>query len=231
MDIEVKVDGNYTTPRIIIYTNKINKNLSNIIDGLSNIDYKKLKAYKDEKMYILNQNEKELIKMQKENVVKKILMKAVVGFPIGVTLLIISYASIYFIAGKDVFDAELYQLHNINTLICQTLSTGISGYLLSILFYAISSLQNKELENKLITEHPYKSVFTIISSVCIIGIIIVALRNTRIFSKNISDLNIIILVIVYALSGLVFCIKSTREKHLIKEINQKIKERNNHISF
>lgn len=34
--------------------------------------------------------------MQKENVVKKILMKAVVVFPIGVTLLIISYASIYF---------------------------------------------------------------------------------------------------------------------------------------
>lgn len=48
MDIEVKVDENYTTPKIIIYTNKINKNLSNIIDGLSNIDYKKLKAYKNE---------------------------------------------------------------------------------------------------------------------------------------------------------------------------------------
>ena len=48
MDIEVKVDENYTTPKIIIYTNKINKNLSNIIDGLSYIDYKKLKAYKNE---------------------------------------------------------------------------------------------------------------------------------------------------------------------------------------
>lgn len=166
--------------------------------------------------------------MKKENVIKKILMKAVVGFPVGVTLLIIAYISVYFIAGADVFNAELYQLHNINTLIYQAISAGISGYLLFIVFYAISNLQNKELENKLITEHLYKSVFTIIISfMCIIGIIMATLGNEKIFSKNISDLNIIILVIVFALSGLVFCIKSSIERHLIKEINQKIKERNN----
>ena len=166
--------------------------------------------------------------MKKENAVKKILIKAVVGFPVGVTLLIIAYASVYFIAGADVFNAELYQLHNINTLIFQTISTGVSGYLLFLAFYAILNLQNKELENKLITEHPYKSVFTIIiSSMCIIGIIMVTLGNAKIFSENISTLNIIILVIVYALSGLVFCIKSARESHLIKEINQKLKGRNN----
>lgn len=61
MDIEVKVDENYTTPKILIYTNQINKEISNIIDSISNIDYKKLKAYKDEKLYILNQNEIETI--------------------------------------------------------------------------------------------------------------------------------------------------------------------------
>ena len=165
--------------------------------------------------------------MKKENVVKKILMKAIVGFPVGVTSLIIAYASVYFIAGADVFNAELYQLHNINTLIFQTISTGVSGYLLFLAFYAILNLQNKELENKLITEHPYKSIFIIISFMCIIVIIMVTLGNTKIFSENIITLNIIILVIVYALSSLVFCIKSIRERHLIKEINQKLKERNN----
>lgn len=61
MEIEVKVDEIYTTPKIIIYTNKINKELSDIIDGMSNISHKKLKAYKDEKMYILNQSEIETI--------------------------------------------------------------------------------------------------------------------------------------------------------------------------
>lgn len=166
--------------------------------------------------------------MKKENLVKKILIKAVVGFPVGVMLLIIAYASVYFIAGVDVFNAELYQLHNIYTLIFQTISAGISGYLLFITFYAIYYLQNKELERKLLTEHPYKSIFTIIiSSICIIFVIMTALGNTKIFSKNISDVNIIILVIIYTLSGFIFCIKSSRERHLIKEINQKIKERNN----
>lgn len=166
--------------------------------------------------------------MKKENVVKKILTKSVVGFPVGVTFLIIAYASVYFIAGADVFNTELYQLHNINTLIYQAISTGVSGYLLFIAFYTISNLQNKELENKLITEHPYKSVFTIIiSSICINGIIIATLENKRIFSKNISDLNLIILIIFYTLSSLAFCIKSAKERHLIKEINQKLKERNN----
>lgn len=61
MDIEVKIDENYTTPKIVIYTNKINKELSHIIDGISNINHKKLKVYKDEKMYILNQSEIETI--------------------------------------------------------------------------------------------------------------------------------------------------------------------------
>lgn len=61
MDIEVKVDESYITPKIVIYTNKINTELSNIIDGISNINHKKLKVYKDEKMYLLNQNEIETI--------------------------------------------------------------------------------------------------------------------------------------------------------------------------
>ena len=61
MDIEVKVDKKYITPKIIIYTNEINNELSNIIDGISNINDKKLKVYKDDKIYILNQNEIETI--------------------------------------------------------------------------------------------------------------------------------------------------------------------------
>lgn len=61
MNIEVKVDKNYTTPKIVIYTNEMNKELSNIIDCISNINHQKLKVYKDEKMYILNQNEIETI--------------------------------------------------------------------------------------------------------------------------------------------------------------------------
>lgn len=61
MDIEVKVDEKYDNPKIVIYTNKVDAEISNIIDGISSINQKFLKAYKDEKLYILNQNEIETI--------------------------------------------------------------------------------------------------------------------------------------------------------------------------
>ena len=61
MDIEVKLDKKYTTPKIIIYTNEVDEEMSVIIDGVLNTNRKKLKVYKDEKMYILNQDEIETI--------------------------------------------------------------------------------------------------------------------------------------------------------------------------
>ncbi len=61
MDIEVKIDEKYDNPKIVIYTNKVDSEISNIIDGISSINQKFLKAYKNEKMYILHQNEIETI--------------------------------------------------------------------------------------------------------------------------------------------------------------------------
>lgn len=61
MNIEVKIDEKYDNPKIVIYTNKVDAEISNIIDGISSINQKFLKAYKDERMYILNQDEIETI--------------------------------------------------------------------------------------------------------------------------------------------------------------------------
>ena len=61
MDIEVQIDKNYTTPKLIVYTNEITEDLSNTIDTIANIHNKKLKASKDETLYILNQNEIETV--------------------------------------------------------------------------------------------------------------------------------------------------------------------------
>ena len=61
MDIEVKIDEKYDNPKIVIYTNKVDSEISNIIDGISSINQNFLKAYRDEKMYILHQNEIETI--------------------------------------------------------------------------------------------------------------------------------------------------------------------------
>ncbi len=37
MNIEVKIDENYAEPKILIYTNKMDEKLSNIIDNIFNI--------------------------------------------------------------------------------------------------------------------------------------------------------------------------------------------------
>ena len=61
MDIEIKIDEKYTNPKIVIFTNELTKEISNIFDDLSSIDKKILKVYEDEKIHILNQHEIESI--------------------------------------------------------------------------------------------------------------------------------------------------------------------------
>ena len=57
MDIEVKIDKNYENPQILILTNQMTPELSVIIDKISNITQETLQTYKDQKLYILGQNE------------------------------------------------------------------------------------------------------------------------------------------------------------------------------
>ena len=61
MNIEIKVDEKYTESKIVIYTNQVNEEITNIIDGISSVNQKLLKVYKDDKMYILNQKDIESI--------------------------------------------------------------------------------------------------------------------------------------------------------------------------
>ena len=63
---------------------------------------------------------------------KKILLKSLSGFTLGVTLLIMAYVSVYFISGENTFIAEIQQLQNIKTLITQVIVSGIAYYLLAI---------------------------------------------------------------------------------------------------
>lgn len=71
MDIEIKVDEKYIESKIIIYTNKINEEITNIIDGISSINQKSLKAYKDDKIYILSQKDIETIYSENGKILAK----------------------------------------------------------------------------------------------------------------------------------------------------------------
>lgn len=61
MNVEIKIDEKYQTPKIEIYTNKLTNELSNMIDTLYTISNQKLKVYKDYKVYFLAQKDIESI--------------------------------------------------------------------------------------------------------------------------------------------------------------------------
>lgn len=61
MNIEIKLDEKYDEPKLIIYAKQVDKDISTIIDSISSINQQTLKAYKDEKLYILNQKDIEAI--------------------------------------------------------------------------------------------------------------------------------------------------------------------------
>jgi magnesium-transporting ATPase (P-type) len=157
--------------------------------------------------------------MKKENLVKKALSKALIGFPIGITLLMISYISIYFFTNQSIFNSEMYQLHNIKTLILQIMSAGISGYILIVsLFLCL------QMDNIFLSQKPYISLLTIIVSLLCMSIIITILGNSKIFSENIRTLNLTIMILFFSLASLVLMIKKAIEKYWIKKINKKLQK-------
>ncbi len=165
--------------------------------------------------------------MKKENVIGKILINSLLGFPIGIMILMTIYASVYLIAGENVFIAEITQLKSIETLVFQLTTIGCAYYLFFILIGAITYLNKINfISDNFLVEHPYKSIL-IILLIIVLAILIFSLLTFKVFSENISTMNIIAFVIIFTMSGICLCIKSVIERGWIKEINQKLKERNN----
>ena len=61
MNIELKVDEKYKDTTLVIYTNKVDEEISNIIEKISNIEKKVLKCYREEMLYIIEQSKIESI--------------------------------------------------------------------------------------------------------------------------------------------------------------------------
>ena len=164
--------------------------------------------------------------MRKENCLKKILVYSLLGFPIGITLLMVNYAGVYLIAGENIFKAEIMQLQDIKTLVLQLLVIGVAYYLFFILINIIVEINGtKYASNKFIVEHPYKSILIMVVPMIVL-LFIGALLNLKIFTKNISDMNLNSFIIIWAIFSLGLCIKSGIESEFVKKINQRLKERN-----
>lgn len=165
--------------------------------------------------------------MKKENVFKKIVVHSLLGFPIGIMLLMVNYASIYLIAGENVFVTEISQLQNVTTLLLQLIVIGFAYFLSFININIIVYLkETKSKSDKYLIEHPYKSILNLLL-VIIISIFIMILLDFKVFTDKLATMNIISFMIIFVLSGIYVCIKCIIESNIVKKINQKLKERNN----
>lgn len=61
IDIEIKIDENYKVPKIVVYTNEVNENLTKIVNKLKSADEEKIIGFKNEEAYILEFSKIELI--------------------------------------------------------------------------------------------------------------------------------------------------------------------------
>lgn len=164
--------------------------------------------------------------MKEEKIIKKILVNSLLGIFIGITALMISYASIYLLEGEVLYKAEIAQLENIHTLIFQLIMAGLAYYLFLIFMEIISNLDsNKTISDKFVVEHPRKAML-IMPCFMLIIVLILLLLKSKIFTEKIVIMNLSLFIIVFATSVICLCTKAIIESKVIKKINQKLKEKN-----
>lgn len=160
--------------------------------------------------------------MKKENVVKKVLLSSLKGFPIGVTLLMVAYASIYFIAGEEVFSNEISQLQNIKTLIYQVVISGLAYY---IAFIGTKTIV-EDGDREKIKKHPYKSILARVV-ICFLSILVALalLYNSYIFTENMKVMNAVTLTIAFVIYLIGITAEKLKERKIVNQINKKLEKR------
>ena len=151
-----------------------------------------------------------------------VFFKSIHGFTFGITMLLVSYISIYFILGENAFIMEIRQLENINLLINQIIVFGFMWYLLAIIFNMIILYQDNELKNKKIS-YNYKDILFMIIINFLLGAMFVIYKN--IFSSNIGIMHIIIMSLAFSLITIYCLIRFLIDSSLIKKFNKKLQER------
>lgn len=152
--------------------------------------------------------------MKKKDLLE-IILKSLIGIPVGIALLMVSYGVTYFIAGQDIFQNEIEQLKNVNVFINQLITVAIIGLIVSILIKVIpaeNEFKNPEMKKFMIK--------IIIGIICMT--VIPILINISELSKNITSVYLMLAAIMFAIALLIRAIKDIVNSY---KINKKIKER------
>ena len=150
---------------------------------------------------------------------KKLLSRIIFGFSLGVTLLVLSYISIYYIDGQETFNKLLLNLTNVTTFQNQILAVGFAGIALSFVVYLIEQTleEDKQSASKCIL-----SVVLLLICTCISMFFI---KNINVFNESIVYMLIVFIVALFAMFSLFHCVQETIDEFIL---NKKLKEKNNH---
>ena len=138
-----------------------------------------------------------------------VMVKSLIGCPIGTMILGIMYVLIYLICGEEKFSIEIMQLGNIHIFVNQFLMSCILFYILTLVVNIGKSLENDKKE--------YYKVL-IVAILAVLGLIF---TRYIVGSTNIKSMFTLIYVLLYIIIGIYMMINDVITQHLI---NRKLKQ-------
>lgn len=151
---------------------------------------------------------------------KKILFNTLLGFCVGITLLMLAYLGVYYIEGQETFTSLLLKLKDISILQNQLLIVGFIGAMFSFIFHFANEAKESISENHI---SPTKLTTTIVLVILTIVFSTLFIKNSAIFDQSIKYALLFIQSAILGFYGLFLGIQSTIDELII---NKKIKEKN-----
>lgn len=138
-----------------------------------------------------------------------VMVKSLIGCPIGTMMLGIMYVLIYLICGEEKFSIEIMQLGNIHIFVNQFLMSCILFYILTLVVNIGKNLENDKKE--------YYKVL-IVAILVVLGLIF---TRYIVGSTNIKSMFTLIYVLLYIIIGIYMMINDLITQHFI---NKKLKQ-------
>lgn len=143
-------------------------------------------------------------------------LSVLIGFPVGIMILMISYVLIYLIVGEEQYVAELSRIVDPNVLINQLIWSGV----VYVIYFMVYKYLIKNIEN---TDEPAKfviSTFVIMAFVYIISVV------ADKFGKFSEDLVLLLVGIGLILLMIIAIVCSILNGINIHKINKALNKRN-----
>ena len=148
---------------------------------------------------------------------RNLLVKIIIGFSLGVTLLVLSYLVIFYIAGQETFNSAILKLADASILQNQILLTGFIGSMMGFAFYIFENAIEKD------NKGPTFLIFPSIILIFTLSVSTVFLKNLAVFDKSTSMMFIILGTVLICGYSLYRALLSAVDELIL---NKKIKEKN-----